>query len=306
MIVDRMPFRWRAAMLAATMVMAGLPPLAAAEPGDDVIARLGTVDVKVADLRDFVQGLDPLTRQQAAKDPQLLSRLVRIELARMAVLREARDQHWETQASVVRQIERARDQAIVSSYLASVTAPPGGFPSDSEIAAAYEQNRDRFMLPRQYHLAQIFIAVPAGADKKAQDEAQKRAADLAKRLRAKSASFSSLASTSDQRDAANTGGDLGWLPETQLVPEVKAAVEGLSKNDVSDAIRTTDGWHIVQLIDTKPAGPRPMAEVRDSLIQYLRQQKIAANEQAYLAQLLEREHAAVNELALTKVLDPAK
>lgn len=298
---------WRAGLVALSIVAGGACPPAAAQTGDEIIARLGTTDIRAADLGAFLQSLDPMTRQQAASDPQLLSRLVRVELARIAVLREAKDQHWDAKPNVVRQIERARDQVIVSSYLASVTAPPGNYPSDADIQAAYEKNCDRFMLPRQYHLAEIFVAVPADADKKRQDDAQKRVLDMVKRLKAKTAKFADLAANgSDLRNAASSGGDLGWLPETQLVPEVKSAVEGMGKNDISDAIKTADGWHIVQLVDTKPAGPRPLAEVRDAIVQYLRQQKMAANEQTYLAQLLDRDHAAVNELALSKLLDIAK
>jgi parvulin-like peptidyl-prolyl isomerase len=297
----------RAALVILGSLLLGAAAVSAAENADEIVARLGSTDVKISDFKDFVRGLDPRVRQQAAKDPQLLARLARVELARIAVLGEAKEKHWDEQPDVVSEIERARTQAIVTTYLASVTAPPAGYPSDAEIQAAYEQNRDRFMVPRQYHLAQIFVALAADADKKTEDAAQKRSAELVKKAKAKNADFADLArKNSDQSEAAKTGGDLGWLPETQLTPEVKSAVAGLGKNEISDAIRSAAGWHIVELIDTKPAGPQPLTEVRDSLVAGLRQKKAQDNEQAYLTDLLARKHAAVNEIGLGKILDAAK
>jgi peptidylprolyl isomerase len=297
----------RAGILVLTGLILGIGAAVAAEDGAEVVARLGAANVTLADLKDFVLGLDPQTRQQAAKDPQLLTRLVRVELARMALLSEAKEKHWDEQPDVARQIERARNQTIAASYLASVAALPASYPSDAEIQSAYDQNRDRFMVPRQYDVAQIFVAVPAGADKATEDAAHRRADDLVKKAKAKGANFAELArKNSDQPDAAKTGGDLGWLPETQILPEVRSVVAGMGKNEISDAIRSSAGWHIVELIDTRPAGPRPLAEVRDAVVQGLRQRKLEENEQAYLGKLLESKHAAVNEIGLAKLLDVAK
>jgi len=297
--------------LAGVLALAGFALAAgaavAAEDGTEVVARLGSSNVTLSDLKEFVLGLDPQTREQAAKDPQILTRLVRVELARMALLSEAKEKHWDQQPDIVRQIERARDQTIASSYLTSVAALPASYPSDAEIQAAYEQNRDRFMVPRQYQISQIFIAVPAGADKAAEDAAHRRADDLVKKAKAKGANFAELArKNSDQPDAAKTGGDLGWLPETQILPEVRSVVAGMAKNEISDAIHSGAGWHIVELFDTRPAGPRPLAEVRDTIVQFLRQRKLEENEQAYLGKLLESKHAAINEIGLAKLLDTAK
>jgi hypothetical protein len=300
--------RWLPVVAIALPILGGAaPPAPTAESGTEVVARLGSTDVTIDDLKDFLRSLDPAIRQQAAKDTQLLARLVRVELARMAALGEAKEKHWEEQPDIARQIERARNQTIVTTYLTAMAAPPAAYPSEAEIQTAYEQNRDRFMLPRQYRLLQIFVAVPSGADKAAEDSAKKRAEDLVKKARAKGANFAELARKgSDEADSAKNGGDLGWLAETQLLPEVRIAVAGMAKNDVSEAMRTPSGWQIVMLADTKPAGPRPLAEIHDALVQGLRQQKLQENEQAYLAKLLESKHAAVNEIGLARLLEAAK
>lgn len=290
--------------LAALLLLA---PALAAEPGSEVVAKLGDTDVTVGQIQDFVRTLDPATRKQALADPETMIRLVRLELTRMVVLREAKAKNWEQRPDVVAAIQRARDQAVITSYLGTIDAPPADFPTDAEIQSAYNLNRDKFMVPRQYDLQQIYVALPPGADKKAEAAAEKRAADLARKAKAHYADFAALArANSDEKESAQKGGELGWMPENQITPEILRQVSGMSKGDVSDPIRTADGWHIIRLVDTKAAAPRPLADVRDALASALRQQKAEQNQQAYLAQLLQKIPVSVNEIALRKTFETAQ
>ena len=297
---NRVPLRRRpgahvALCLLAATAVAGAA--LAAEPVADIVARLGTTDFGAADLRDFVRSLDANARKQALADPQAMDRLVRLELARIATLREAKAKKWEQRPEIAAQIERAREATIVNTYLASVATPPGEFPSEAEIQSAYDLNRDKFMLPRQYRLGQIFIAVPAGADKKADDAAQKKAENLSRQAKAKAANFEEIArANSEDKDSAGRGGDMGWIPESQIVPDVRSQIVGMSGGEVSGPIRVATGWLVIRMIDTKPAAARPLAEVREALIGLLRQRRTQENEQTYLNGLLAKSPVAVNEI----------
>ncbi len=118
--------------------------------------------------------LDPAVRKQALGDPTLMAKLVRAELARMAVLKEAEARKWDQRPEVVQEIQRVRDEAITSSYLMSVSAPPADYPSEADIQSAYDLNRDALMRPRQYRLSQIFVALPTGRRCKAEAAARAR------------------------------------------------------------------------------------------------------------------------------------
>jgi len=274
-----------------------------AADGGDVIARVGTTNVSVSDVRAYVEQFAPRDRAALARDPALLSQAVRMMLGNQLVLKEALAKGFDQQPAVAAQLERVRQAAIVESYLQSVTALPTGYPSETEIENLYDANKNALLVPRQFRIAQIFIALAQGADKDAEDRARHKLEETQKKLRQPGADFGAIAhADSDDREGAEHDGELSWLAETQIRPEIRAQVMGLAKNAVSDPVRLEDGWHLVRLIDTKAAYTRPLAEVHDQLAQKLRDERVAANRRAYLAELLKQTPPAINELALSKVL----
>jgi parvulin-like peptidyl-prolyl isomerase len=294
------------AIMGLCVVASTLGAAMAAEGGTDIVARLGPTQYSAAALGDFVRSLDKNVRKRALADPQLMNRLVGLELARIALLGEAKAKQWERRPEVVRQIEKARDQAILATYLTSVAVLPKDYPSEAEIKSAYDLNRDGFMAPRQYRLEQIFVALPAGSDKKAIAAARNKIEDLARRAKAKNANFEDIArANSEHKPSAARGGDLGWADQNQIVPEIRDQVAGMSRGDISDPILSTTGWHIVRLVDTKAAAPRPLPEVRDALIATLRQRKMQEIQQAYIARMLEKNPVAVNEAGLRSLFEAA-
>jgi parvulin-like peptidyl-prolyl isomerase len=286
------------------VILVAVVPAVAADSGSDVVARLGTTDITAAMLRNFVRTLDPAVRKQAEGDQALMAKLVRAELARMAVLKAAEAQKWDQRPEVIQQIQRVRDEAITSSYLMSVSAPPADYPSEADIQSAYDLNRDALMAPRQYRLSQIFVPLPAGADAKTEAAARQKADDMARKAKTPGTNFDALVkANADVKTETEQGGDLGWASEAEIVPEIRGQIAGLAQGEVGDPIRTASGWHIIRLDGTRPAGPRPLSEVREQLAAALRQRKMQANEQAYLNGLLAKSPIAVNEIGLKKIFE---
>jgi parvulin-like peptidyl-prolyl isomerase len=121
------------------------------------------------------------------------------------------------------------------------------FPSDDDLQKVYDAYRAALLVPRQFQLAQIFVALPKGADKAAEDQSKKTVDDLERKLKTPGADFASLANN----NGAKNGGDLGLLRENQIRPEIRAKVIELPKGAASEPIRLEDGWHLVKLIDTR-------------------------------------------------------
>lgn len=288
---------FRGALLGLVIGLGLAGPVVAA---DEVIARVGGVDVTATEVRALLDGLSPQQREALSKDPAALGRLLRQLLAGRLLLAEAEAQKWDRRPEVAAAIERARQSVIVESYLKTKAVAPAGYPSEAEVASAYDANRTSFLVPRQYRLAQIFIALPKGADKAAEAAAQKKLAAVQAALKPKGADFLALAKQFSDEEGA--GADPAFAVETAIRPEIRERIAGLDEGGVTDPLRLDDGWHLVKLIETRAAYTRPLDEVRPQLVEALRREKAQAEAQAYMAGLLQANPAAINEIALSRLL----
>lgn len=288
-------------LLLGALACAGRPA-GAAETGE-VVARVGAIELKAADVAVLLAGLPPDQRAALAREPALIGDTLRQVLAARLVYREALAKKWDARPEVTAALDQARQNIVVESYLRAVAAPPENFPGADELARAYEANKASFVMPRHYRLAQIYLAVPKGADRAEEAAAAKKLDGLLARLAGKDADFAALAAEgADQAAGTQRNGEIGWVRDDALRPEIRAQVAGLAKDAVGEPIRLDDGWHVVKLLDTKAAYTRPLDEVRQDLIDSLRRERAAANAQAYLAALLQQHPAAINEIALSRLL----
>src|SRR6201996_2707100 len=275
----------------------GLAASKAAASGD-VVAKVGNTNISGEEMRAYIAALSPRDQAALAKDPALLSQAVRMLLANRLVLQEVTAKKWDQQPNVASQLDKVRENAVVELYLQSVSVPPESYPSEDEVQKTYDANRAALLMPRQFQLAQIFVAAPKDADKATEDKAKKSLDDIQAKLKAPGADFAALA-----HSVAPDGGELGWLAESQIRPEIRAQVMGLAKNGVSEPIRLDDGWHILKLIDTKAAYTRTLPEVRDQLVQQMRAERATMMRRAYLAEVLKQNPPVLNELALSSLLE---
>ncbi len=269
-----------------------------------VIAKVGGSEVRSDDIKPFIEKLSVRDQLALSKNPAALNEYVRGLIIQQLVYKEALSRKWDQQAQVVAALEKMRQQAITQSYLQSVAAPPQEFPSASELQEAYDQLKkaNALQVPKQYHLSQIYIACPKGADKAVEEKAQSRL-DVAVKA-AKAGDFASVAKTqSDDAASAQRGGDLGFLAESQIQPEIRSAVAALSKNGTTEPIRLNDGWHIVRLTEVKDPYTASLDEVKASLTNELRNQKAQVLGKAYLAKLLQDNPVTLNEIAVSKLVD---
>ena len=269
--------------------------------GSDPVAQRGNLKLTAEDVRNLVQRADPAVRAQVLANPAALSEFVRDRLLRQALLEQAKGVGFDQKPEIVLRANDAKDGVVVTSYVASLTEPDPAFPSQEEIKAAYEGNKSRFLVPRQYHVSQIAVRLPVGSSAKADEEAKAKIQDVRQQLNKPKADFGELARKySDDRGSAERGGDLGWLREDQLVPAVKDAVAGMSENSVSEPVRTPEGWHILKLTGVRAASVAPLADVSDNIAQALRQQRAQQNARAFIDEMLRKEPIQLNEIELAK------
>jgi peptidylprolyl isomerase len=266
------------------------------------MATMGNQQVRALELKRLIDALTPDARKRLATDLGALDRLVREELVRQTILTEARQQGWDKKPDVQLLMERAREQALLQAYVNSFARPAAGYPSEDEIKGFYEASKASVTVPAEYQLSQIFVASPESADKATAAAAQKKATEIAGRVQKSPGDFGKIAKeSSEHKDSAAKGGDLGWVPETQLIPEVRNAVARMTKGEVSAPIRSAGGWHIVRLADRKPSVVRPLSEVRDQIVTAMRLRKAQEVERSYIESLLSKSNVQVNQGELQKL-----
>ena len=276
--------------------------LCSAAAAQELVGKMGDVEMQSSELKTILEAQAPDVRRQLATDPAALDRLVRSELLRKAVLSEARQKGWDTRQELQPLIERARDQVIVSSFVSNVAKPGDGYPSEEEIKQFYESNKAQLLAPAQFQLAQIFLPAAEGADKAKAEEARKKIGDLSAKLGKPGADFAKLAKESSaHKESADKGGELGWVSEEQMVPEVRRAVTGMTKGEISPPIKSAAGWHLIKLLDKRPAATRPLADIRANLIVAMRNRKSQDMERAYLEALSIKLPPTINQIELGKL-----
>ncbi|WP_421791386.1 peptidylprolyl isomerase [Hyphobacterium sp.] len=99
----------------------------------------------------------------------------------------------------------------------------------------------------QYRLAEIFIEIPVTAD---ESEAEQRALAVMTQL-TQGAPFQAVAQQFSDAPSAANGGEIGWLLEGQMRPEVVQVARLLEPGQLSRPVRVPGGLMIIALIDQR-------------------------------------------------------
>ncbi|HWF10014.1 MAG TPA: peptidyl-prolyl cis-trans isomerase [Bryobacteraceae bacterium] len=152
--------------------------------------------------------------------------------------------------------------------------------SDAVLQKEYNANIDKYKTAERVQARHILIKSDASNDaaKKAKAEG------LLKQIQA-GADFAKLAKeNSDDPGSAAMGGELGFIVKGQTVPEFEKAAFSLQPGQTSGLVKTTYGYHIIQVEKHEQAHTQPFEEVRPQLFQ----EYVQRTQQAQLEQLADK------------------
>ena len=134
-------------------------------------------------------------------------------------------------------VQLAWQKAIEDEYGDRINITPQDV--DDELARAKEgADKPHFLV------AEIFLAVESPD----QDEkVHKSAEDLVAQMKSGGAPFPTIARQFSQSPSAAEGGDLGWLHDGQLAPELNDEVRKLKPGELTQPIRSAGGYYILAL-----------------------------------------------------------
>ncbi|MGA7079513.1 MAG: peptidylprolyl isomerase [Terriglobales bacterium] len=174
----------------------------------------------------------------------------------------------------------------------------------------YEEHRPEMERPEQVRLSEILIAPklpakPAGADGKpeppsqaetdaALEAAKAKAEDLLDQIH-KGAKFEDLAKKYSDGPSAKDGGDLSYFKRGTMPKELDDKVFALKTGEVSDVIRTKQGYVILLAAEHQMAGIPPLKEAEPRIQDALYMQKLQPALRAYLTTLREEAYIDVKQ-----------
>lgn len=147
--------------------------------------------------------------------------------------------------------------------------------SDADIKAYYDKNKAQFYDSAAKRASHILF--------KSEDEAT--AKKVLAQLQDKSTTMAAAAKKySIDTASATKGGDLGW-PTQAYVPEFQAALDKLSKGQMSGLVESQYGIHIVKVTDVRSGSQKSLAEVKSQIQQIIIQQRRSDAYQQFLNDL---------------------
>jgi peptidyl-prolyl cis-trans isomerase SurA len=136
---------------------------------------------------------------------------------------------------------------------------------DDEIDAVIDRIRSNAG-KEEFLVSEIYLAVDNSKD---EDQVRQTAAHLVDQIK-RGASFAAVARQFSQNADASQGGDIGWIEEGQLAPELNKALAAAPIGAVSDPIRTANGFHILGVRDKRTVSLGDPAKMTIDLAQAFR------------------------------------
>jgi parvulin-like peptidyl-prolyl isomerase len=237
------------------------------KPSSDVLAKVGTHEITVQDFEQelnwYVQNGQPVPERGALLD-QLVGRELRQQKARALGLDKDPDVRRRCEAVLAAKLEELELRPRIEK---AQVAP-------AEVQAAYQKEITRYTRPAKVHLALICVKTERSMKPEqlaAAEASLRRAREAALALPPGTRGFGSVAvDYSDDQASRYRGGDVGWfdrgLIEYRWPADVVAMGFALTRNgEVSDVIKSNDGFYLVSRLDWREPSVTPLEQVQNGI-----------------------------------------
>lgn len=170
--------------------------------------------------------------------------------------------------------------------------------SDKEVEAYYRQQQGQAAEEpgREVRLRALFLNLPENATPAAEDEVRRKAEELRRQV-AGGQDFADTARRHSQGPGASQGGELGPLPESDLLPEMRQALVQLKPGQISQVIKLPGSYAFLQIL-TQPGpggGGALRPELREQLRVKLEQEALEKRFREWLTELRSKSYVKIME-----------
>ncbi|MCC8996251.1 MAG: peptidylprolyl isomerase [Nitrosomonas sp.] len=191
--------------------------------------------------------------------PEMRKALRENLIAEEIIAQEALKKKLDKDPEVVAQTEIARQAVLVRAYQADYIKH--NKVSEETLRKEYDMLKVQ-MGDKEYKARHILV------------DNENTAKDIIANLK-KGGNFAKIAEEKslDEGSKAN-GGELNWSPPAAYVRPFSEALVKLSKGSLTDQpVQTSFGWHVIQLMDTRPMTVPPFEEVKQNIQQRVLQRE---------------------------------
>ena len=137
-------------------------------------------------------------------------------------------------------------QKMHSGEISPVLRSPNGF---HILKLIEKRSKDVPVVISQTHARHILIKT---SELVPENEAKSRLLEIKQRIEA-GADFADQAKHYSEDGSAAQGGDLGWISPGDTVPDFEKAMDALQVGQMSGAVQSGFGWHLIQVIERRNA-----------------------------------------------------
>ncbi|MGB3836681.1 peptidylprolyl isomerase [Castellaniella sp.] len=225
---------------------------------------LVTVNGQGISQEKFDQFVSLLVTQGAKDSPQLRDQVKQEMINRLVAVQAAKKAGLDKDPAVKQETELASQSILVRALMAKYLKDNPV--TEADLQKEYDSIKAEQADHKEYKLRHILV----------KEEAQAKA--LIKSIKAKKVTFEAAAKKdSIDTGSGKNGGELGWGPTSNYVPEFAQAVESMKKGDISsEPVKTQFGWHIIQVEDVRPVAFPSFEEAKPQLEEMMRQQALSS------------------------------
>jgi peptidyl-prolyl cis-trans isomerase SurA len=165
-----------------------------------------------------------------------------------------------------------------------------------ELQQFYDAHKSQMEQPEQVRLSELLISTekkdPATPEAQQVASAQAKADDLLAQIR-KGAAFDEAAKKNSDGPTAAQGGDLGYFKRGTLAKELEDKTFAMKPGEVSDVIRTKQGFVILKVTEHQQAGVPPLSQIEGRVQDAIYMQKLQPALRAYLQKLREEAYIKI-------------
>jgi peptidyl-prolyl cis-trans isomerase C len=222
-----------------------------AQNADQIVARVNGTDIKSSDVAIAEEDIGANLQQipPESRREYLTSYLTDMTLvAKAAEGRKLADSDEFKQRIAYYRSKILMDLLLQSDAKAAV--------SDAAMHQLYDEASKQMKGQQEVRARHILV--------KTEDEAKAIIAELKN-----GADFAELAKQKSTDPGAPEGGDLGYFPKDEMVPEFADAAFKLEKGQISEPVHTRFGWHVIKVEDKRERQVPSFDQVKDQLATHL-------------------------------------